>query len=149
MVCPIVREPDGLAMSSRNVYLEPDQRKAAPVLYRALQAARAPYRKGERSGEAPRRRMMKVLQGAAAGPQYVLAPTTTRCWNWIGLRKALLSMAVYFGKTRLIDNLVLGYWIASWTCSRYLSRNGTISGLPPEGAEGRSPKRSVPPTRIA
>jgi pantoate--beta-alanine ligase len=110
VVCPIVREPDGLAMSSRNVYLSPEQRKGATVLYRSLQAARALYEKGERGAEALRRCMLETLQGEPlAQVQYV------SCADYESLKevehitgKALLSMAVFFGKTRLIDNLVLG-----------------------------------------
>src|SRR5687768_12106697 len=59
--CPTVREGDGLAMSSRNSYLDADQRRAAPVLYRALQSARDAWQKGERDAEALRRRMREVL----------------------------------------------------------------------------------------
>jgi pantoate--beta-alanine ligase len=110
VVCPIVREPDGLAMSSRNVYLSPEQRKAATVLYRSLQAALALYEMGEREGEALRRCMVEVLEGEPlAKVQYV------SCADYETLKelqqitgKSLLSMAVFFGKTRLIDNLVLG-----------------------------------------
>ena len=110
VVCPIVREPDGLAMSSRNVYLTPEQRKAAPVLHRALLAAEAAYGKGERSAEKLRQTMKDVLGAEPlAQVQYV------SCADYETLQelervtdKALLSMAVYFGKTRLIDNLVLG-----------------------------------------
>ena len=110
VVCPIVREPDGLAMSSRNVYLSPEQRKGATVLFRSLQAAQALYEKGERGAEALRRRMLQVLQEEPlAQVQYV------SCADYETLKeveqitgKALLSMAVFFGKTRLIDNLVLG-----------------------------------------
>lgn len=110
VVCPIVREPDGLAMSSRNVYLSPEQRKAATVLYRSLQAARGLYERGEREGEALRRCMAEVLEGEPlAKVQYVSCAdyeTLEELQQITG--KSLLSMAVFFGKTRLIDNLVLG-----------------------------------------
>lgn len=110
VVCPTVRESDGLAMSSRNVYLDPAQRKAAPVLYRALTAAKAAYDKGERDAETLRQVMKDTLAGEPlAQMQYV------SCADYETLQeltrvagKALLSMAVLFGKTRLIDNIVLG-----------------------------------------
>lgn len=111
VVCPIVREPDGLAMSIRNVYLIPDERKAATVLHRALAAARSAYEKGERRAEALRQAMKDVLGlEPLAQTQYV------SCADFETLEelqervtgKALLSMAVYFGRTRLIDNEVIG-----------------------------------------
>jgi pantoate--beta-alanine ligase len=109
VVCPIVREPDGLAMSSRNVYLDPAQREAATVLYRSLCAAKAAYERGERDAEKLRGKMKEVLAGEPlADAQYV------SCADYDTLEeletvtgKALLSMAVYVGKTRLIDNVVL------------------------------------------
>ncbi|HEX8992700.1 MAG TPA: pantoate--beta-alanine ligase [Anaerolineales bacterium] len=110
VVCPIVREPDGLAMSSRNVYLEPAQRQAATVLYRALHAAKAAYDAGERDAGRLRQAMKQTLESEPlAQMQYV------SCADYSTLQeldtvsgKTLLSMAVYFGRTRLIDNLVLG-----------------------------------------
>ncbi len=110
VVCPIVREPDGLAMSSRNVYLSPEERRAAVVLSRSLAKARAAYDKGERNASILRRLVEETI---AAEPlarlQYV------SCADYDTLEelemvkgKTLISMAVYFGKTRLIDNLVLG-----------------------------------------
>ncbi|HET6595894.1 MAG TPA: pantoate--beta-alanine ligase [Anaerolineales bacterium] len=109
VVCPIVREQDGLAMSSRNVYLEPEQRKAATVLSRALQAAKGEYENGERDAEKLRGKMKEVLASEPlAQVQYV------SCADYDTLEelnnvtsKALLSLAVFIGKTRLIDNLVL------------------------------------------
>lgn len=109
VVCPIVREPDGLAMSSRNVYLDTEQRKAATVLYRSLCAAKEAYENGERDADQLRQTMKDVLASEPlAQMQYV------SCADYETLeelqrveRKALLSMAVYFGKTRLIDNFVL------------------------------------------
>jgi pantoate--beta-alanine ligase len=109
MICPIVREADGLAMSSRNVYLSAAERQAAPLLYRALQTARDAYNQGERSAECLRLIMQSVLaQSNLARTQYVSCadPETLQELDWINER-ALLSMAVYFGKTRLIDNLLL------------------------------------------
>jgi pantoate--beta-alanine ligase len=110
VVAPTVREPDGLAMSSRNTYLSPEQRAAAPVLFRALQAARARFAAGERGGEALRRAMAAVLAEEPLGrPEYVSAadPLTLRELDEAGPRGVLLSMAVRFGAVRLIDNLLL------------------------------------------
>lgn len=109
VVCPIVREPDGLAMSSRNVYLQPAERKAATVLWRALQAAKAAYDNGERDADKLREIMSQTIASEPlAQMQYV------SCADFSTLQelktvtgKALLSMAVFFGKTRLIDNVVL------------------------------------------
>ena len=110
VVCPTSREPDGLAMSSRNVYLDPEQRKAATVLFRALSAAKEVYEKGERDAEKVRGKMKEVLAGEPlAEPQYVSCADYDTLAELDEIKgKALLSMAVYFGKTRLIDNFVLG-----------------------------------------
>jgi len=110
IVCPIVREADGLAMSSRNVYLEPEQRKAATVLFRSLSAAKDLFESGERDAEKVRGKMKEILESEPlAEMQYV------SCADYDSLKeldvikgKALLSMAVFIGKTRLIDNFVLG-----------------------------------------
>jgi pantoate--beta-alanine ligase len=109
VICPIVREPDGLAMSSRNVYLEPEQRKAATVLSRALQAAKEAYEEGERDADTIRGKMKEVLASEPlANVQYVSCADydTLKELNTV-TGKALLSMAVFIGKTRLIDNIVL------------------------------------------
>lgn len=109
VVCPTVREPDGLAMSSRNVYLNAEERKAATVLFRALSAAEQAYRRGERRAEVLRRIAREVIEAEPlARLQYI------SCADYETLeelekveRKALLSLAVYIGQTRLIDNFVL------------------------------------------
>jgi pantoate--beta-alanine ligase len=109
VVCPIVREPDGLAMSSRNVYLDPEQRRAATVLFRALTAAKALYETGERNGEKLRQAMNDVLAAEPlAQMQYVSCADYDTLQELDEVKgKALLSMAVFLGKTRLIDNFVL------------------------------------------
>lgn len=110
VVCPTVREPDGLAMSSRNAYLTPAERKAATVLYRALETARAAFLGGERDAGQLRTAMSDVLGAEPlARPVYVSAadPETLAELNGRASR-ALLSMAVFFGKTALIDNVVVG-----------------------------------------
>lgn len=109
VVCPIVREADGLAMSSRNVYLDPEQRKAATVLFRALSAAKELYEAGERNAENLRGRVKEVLAGEPlADVQYVsCADYDTLEELEVVKGKALLSLAVFVGKTRLIDNFVL------------------------------------------
>ncbi len=109
IVCPIVREADGLALSSRNVYLTNQQRAAAPVLYHALSAARAAWEAGERDGERLRAAMGLVLDGEPqAQPEYVsAADPETLAELGRASRGVLLSMAVRIGKARLIDNLLL------------------------------------------
>ena len=109
VVGPTVRDPDGLAMSSRNSYLDPQQRKAATILYRALNAAQVAYSAGERSGQALRDLMQKTIEGEPlAKVQYVSCADRDTLRELDLIEKgALLSMAVYVGKTRLIDNLIL------------------------------------------
>ncbi len=110
VVCPTLREPDGLAMSSRNVYLDLKQRKAATVLFRSLSAAKGLYESGERDAEKIRGKMKEVLASEPlAEPQYVSCADYDSLEELTEIKgKALLSMAVFIGKTRLIDNFVLG-----------------------------------------
>lgn len=110
VVCPTVREPDGLAMSSRNVYLNSGERAAATVLSRSLKAAKSAYESGERNAA----RLCKVMSDTIdreplARPQYVSCadPDSLKELDLV-TGKALLSMAVYVGKTRLIDNMLIG-----------------------------------------
>lgn len=110
VVCPTMREPDGLAMSSRNAYLNADQRAAAPVLFRALSAAATAYAAGERDAETLRQLMAEIIDAEPlARRQYVSVADPTTLQELHGpAERALLSMAVFVGKTRLIDNLLLG-----------------------------------------
>ena len=110
VACPTVRESDGLALSSRNVHLSPAERAAAPVLHRALMAARSRWEAGERSADALRETMRAVLAGEPlADVEYVsVADGTTLAELDRVDGPALLSMAVRFGTTRLIDNEPLG-----------------------------------------
>jgi pantoate--beta-alanine ligase len=108
VACQTVREPDGLALSSRNVHLSPAERAAAPVLRRALLAARARWEAGERSGDALRGAMAETLAGEPlATPAYVSVAdgrTLAELDRVPVDRPVLLSLAVRFGPTRLIDN---------------------------------------------
>jgi pantoate--beta-alanine ligase len=111
VVVPTKREPDGLAMSSRNVYLSPQERQAAPALYRALTAARERYLAGERSAEALRQAIRQVLDAEPlVHAEYVSVADrdTLRELDDLDAHGALLSMAVRIGATRLIDNLIVG-----------------------------------------
>jgi pantoate--beta-alanine ligase len=109
VICPTVRDSDGLALSSRNAYLNPQERKAAPVLYRALCAASRLFEKGERNADALRETMLSELHSELfAREEYVSAadPDTMKELETIS-DAALLSMAVRIGATRLIDNVLL------------------------------------------
>lgn len=110
VVGPTLREADGLAMSSRNTYLNPPERQAATVLFRALTAAQVAYTGGERDAEALRIMMRKTIEGEPlAKLQYVSCADPYSLQELDQIKNgALLSMAVYIGKTRLIDNAVIG-----------------------------------------
>lgn len=110
IVCPIVREADGLAMSSRNSYLAPAQRTAATVLHRALTAAAGAYEGGQRDAEELRSLMIEILSiEPLARVQYVSVADPETLHELSGSNeRALLSMAVFVGKTRLIDNMLVG-----------------------------------------
>jgi pantoate--beta-alanine ligase len=111
VVLPIVREESGLAMSSRNAYLEDEERRAAAVLSRALSQGKLEYEQGERSAS----RLIDTVRSTIekdtlARIDYVSlndAETLAKI-DKLDERPALLSLAVFFGKTRLIDNIVLG-----------------------------------------
>jgi len=109
VVGPTLRESDGLAMSSRNTYLNPNERKAATVLFRALNAAKQAYQSNERNADSLRTIMHRtIVAEPLARLQYVSCadPRTLQELDKVE-QGALLSMAVFIGKTRLIDNLVL------------------------------------------
>ncbi len=109
VVCPIIREPDGLAMSSRNVYLNPEERRAAIVLYRALSAAKALFDAGERNADQLRTAMSQTIAAEPlAKPDYVSAADPDTCAEFDRVQqRVLLSLAVRIGATRLIDNFLL------------------------------------------
>jgi len=111
-VMPTVRETDGLAMSSRNGRLLPHERAAAPVVYRALQAAEYLFINGERTAVALEGACLSVLQAEPLVEEieYValVNPTTFSPLNQISKAPATLTIAVRIGKIRLIDNISLG-----------------------------------------
>ena len=109
IACPTIREPDGLAMSSRNSYLKPDERKAAPVLYQSLKLAEKLYSEGERNAEKIRREMMSLIQQQPAADIDYISIADNETLDEVDeiTRPVLVSLAVKIGKPRLIDNLIL------------------------------------------
>jgi len=110
VVCPTVREMDGLAMSSRNVYLNPEQRKAAPILNKSLLLAKDMFAIGERNAAVILEQMTVLIQKEPlAKIEYISISDTETLAELKTINKsALVSMAVRFGNTRLIDNVILG-----------------------------------------
>jgi pantoate--beta-alanine ligase len=109
IVCPIVRETDGLALSSRNAYLKPDERKAATVLHRALTAARDELAAGARDALQLQTVLRNVLQAeplAAVDYAEIVDADTFEPVVRVA-RPSYVVLAVFFGKTRLIDNLYI------------------------------------------
>ncbi len=111
---PTVREPDGLALSSRNAYLTPEQRQAAPAVYRALCAAEDVWRRGERDGARIRRAAINILEretliDAVDYVSIVDADSMQRVSTVRDDRRAMVATAVRVGAVRLIDNVVLGW----------------------------------------
>lgn len=110
IIAPIVRESDGLAMSSRNVYLSPEERKNAVALFRSLRFAEDAVRRGERRVETIRNGMEEILRNAhVSAVDYVafVRPGTFEVVERIDPPDILVALAVRFGKTRLIDNIVI------------------------------------------
>jgi pantoate--beta-alanine ligase len=110
VVVPTVREPDGLAMSSRNTYLNPQERKAAVVLYQALTLAQKLWSQGERDAQAIRQQMTDLIQKQPLANIDYISIADAETLDELDTVKppALVSLAVKIGKTRLIDNVVVG-----------------------------------------
>jgi len=110
VVVPTVRESDGLAMSSRNVYLNPQERQAATVLFRALTLAESLWRQGEKNAETIRLAMTSLIkEEPLAEIDYVSIAHPETLEEVFQIQgPALVSLAVRIGKTRLIDNILLG-----------------------------------------
>jgi pantoate--beta-alanine ligase len=110
VVVPTVREPDGLAMSSRNAYLDPTQRQLAPILRQALTEAAQAFTAGEtRTAELERLTTDRLAVAPGVAIDYVaLVDETTLTRPHQALPGSVLAVAVKLGSTRLIDNVVLG-----------------------------------------
>jgi pantoate--beta-alanine ligase len=109
--CPTIREPDALAMSSRNVYLSPPERQAAVALSRALFRAERLYTEGERDGaelQAAGRNMLAKEPLIRTDYVAIVHPHTLQPVVTLGAKGGVLCLAVWIGKTRLIDNIRLG-----------------------------------------
>jgi len=109
VVAPIVRERDGLAMSSRNRYLTPEQRREATVMHRSLRLAEELLRDGERNAAAVRTRMEALITGHSSGVVDYISIADADSLREVELcspgENLLISLAVRFGTTRLIDNI--------------------------------------------
>jgi pantoate--beta-alanine ligase len=109
VVCPIIREPDGLAMSSRNSYLSSEERQAALCLSRGINTAEDAFHKGEKNADKIREIVARVVNDEQlAELQYVSCAHPETLEELGGeIKSCLLSMAVFIGRTRLIDNILL------------------------------------------
>jgi pantoate--beta-alanine ligase len=106
---PTVREPDGLAMSSRNSYLSPDERKAATVLWQSLNLARQLFLSGEHRAEPIRQEMTKLINNEPLAQINYISIADAESLEELSQidHPALVSLSVWIGKTRLIDNVLL------------------------------------------
>jgi pantoate--beta-alanine ligase len=109
VVMPTIRESDGLALSSRNVYLSPPERQAALSLSRSLREAERLYQGGERDAGCIRAAMSDILAAEPlAKPEYVSVADRATLLEFDTITgPAVVSLAVRVGKTRLIDNVLL------------------------------------------
>jgi pantoate--beta-alanine ligase len=109
IIVPTVREADGLALSSRNVYLSPQERQQAPVLHKALSTAHVMWAEGEKDSAKLRQAITDLIQKKPlANIEYVsIADGLTLKESEKAEAHAIISLAVKFGRTRLIDNIIL------------------------------------------
>ncbi len=109
VIVPTVRENDGLAMSSRNVYLTPEMRRQAPVLYKSLQLARKLWKQGEKDAAIIKAKMTDLIRKQPlADIEYIdIADADTLEELKLMNAPVLISMVVRFGTTRLLDNIIL------------------------------------------
>lgn len=107
--CPIIREPDGLALSSRNRYLAPEERERALAIARGLRVAYDLWERGERRPEALRSQVARHVESGMDRVDYVAAvdPESLLAVDSVSHR-LLIAVAAHLGRTRLIDNVVLG-----------------------------------------
>lgn len=122
VITPTVREDDGLACASRNRYLSPEERRAAPVLYRSIRIAEEMFADGERSVSRLLKAMRKEIEGESLARIDYLAITDTEKLEEVddlSDRPGLVSAAAYFGNTRLIDNVILSE-------NRFKSKTGRL-----------------------
>lgn len=108
-ICPTIREPDGLAMSSRNAYLTDHERKEAPVLFKALKKAKQKIMAGKRSTKQIIGLINRMIKTESCGKiQYVECVSADDLTPLKALKgRVMIALAVYFGTTRLIDNITL------------------------------------------
>jgi pantoate--beta-alanine ligase len=123
--CPTVREPDGLAISSRNAYLSEEEREAAPALFDALTAAAGLVRRGERRGDVLRAGMARRIGAEPIARMDYVAVVDDRTWEDVGTIEgpARALVAARVGKPRLIDNVSLP-WETAWS----VQNNGAEGG---------------------
>lgn len=109
VICPTVREPDGLAMSSRNAYLKPDERKAATVLYKSLKLAEILYAQGEKDARVIRNKMAELIKAVPLANIDYISIADNETLEELDVIKppALVSLVVKIGKPRLLDNTIL------------------------------------------
>ena len=109
IVIPTIRMPDGLAMSSRNVYLNPEERRQAPVLYKALSIAHVMWSEGDRDSDRLRQAMVDLIQQKPLAQIDYISIANKLTLDEIDKAEppAIISLAVKFGNTRLIDNIIL------------------------------------------
>ena len=109
VACTTIRESDGLAMSSRNTYLNPEERQAATVLYQSLNLARQMWSQGEKDGDRLRKEMTGLVQQQPLATIDYISVASTETLEELDrvIPPALVSMAVRIGRTRLIDNIVI------------------------------------------
>ncbi len=142
--CPTVREPDGLAMSSRNAHLSPAERKRAPALHRALAAAAAAVSGGERRADALIGAAREAMAPYEVEPEYVALVSPRTLEPVERLREpALLAIAARIGSTRLIDNTILDPTAAS------ASQSPTEPALSSAARSNVAQPNSVPPTAVS